>query len=196
MEQTELDAAKSRAFDAIARMVGMTHYPANEILHGVRAEIDMTVQKYGQPDTAPPPPTEAQEPQGLCYVLSEAARKCEVYPVMSRTYQHSSNLAVPWEQKRLAAETRVKDLETTVAGQNLYIASCHIGTDNNLNELATLRTRLERAEEALRQILEAYLNRNLSNSETFERMSNIAAAYFLPPSSDAVEAGGEEGGGA
>ena len=64
---------------------------------------------------APPPPTEAQEPQGLCYVLSEAARKCEVYPVMSRTYQHSSNLAVPWERKRLAAEARVKELEADLA---------------------------------------------------------------------------------
>jgi len=252
MEQPELDAAKSRAFDAIARMVGMTHYPANEILHGVRAEIDMTVQGYGQTDTAAPPPTEVQEPQGLCYVLSEAARKCEVYPVMSRTYQHSSNLAVPWERKRLAAETRVKELEADLAtlrtgiksvikncdrvvfAEEAYKKACADtkkclqplldrtkSTASTENEAASLRTRLERAEEAhedlckqLRSMAAHYKglpdriasNNPLAKAAIIDFCKDIVesigllpfelstAATLLPPSPGAVEAGGEEGG--
>jgi len=155
----------------------------------------------GRRRKAPPPPTEAQSRLLRDELIAMrnllASYQSDKYNQGAISYlDYAIEKAETYERKRLAAEARVKDLETTVAGQKLYIESCHIGIDNTLNELASLRTRLEMAEEALRQILEAYLNRNLSNSETFERMSNIARAYFLPPSPGAVEAGGEEGGGA
>ena len=180
---------------------------------------------------APPPPTEAQSRLLRDELIAMrnllASYQSDKYNQGAISYlDYAIEKAETYERKRLAAEARVKDLETAIttlrAGIKSVIKNCDrvvfaeepykkacadakkclqplLDRTKSINsteqELATLRTRLERAEEALRQILEAYLNRNLSNSETFERMSNIAAAYFLPPSPGAVEAGGEEGGG-
>jgi len=180
MEQTELDAAKSRAFDAIARMVGMTHYPANEILHGVRAEIDMTVQKYGQPDTAPPPPTEAQE---------------------NGEQPHSDLYEAFRERVRLLAEMRDEHPQ----GSEIYgvyqhgvetVNACWTMVEPFDAELATLRTRLEAAEEALRAMLKLLTDAEDAGFDLY-RISILVTRLraLLPPSPGAAEECGEEGGG-
>ena len=156
-----------------------------------------------QPDTAqPPPPTEAQEPRLRDELIAMrnllASYQSDKYNQGAISYlDYAIEKAETYERKRLAAEARVKDLETTVAGQKLYIASCHIGIDNTLNELATLRTRLERAEEALRAMLKLLTDAEDAGFDLY-RISILVTRLraLLPPSPGAVEAGGEEGGGA